>query len=441
MANDQLTGGRLTPTTYVWYLGSRYVISFDRVHENSRGMLAEVEVRLKKDNLLLHNEWQLNLKAEQSTSRFAQKINRRDNLNGEMDWEGWFKTIVNRTITSYRDGDPPVKLAAQQEVVPGWLLKDFVIDRGPTMFIGAPGTTKSALTLGIGTALTSGDSRVVRAEPLRTGPVLMADWELDAGIHRHRLGGMLRWLDLPPTAADDLHYKRMQGPLRSAADSMAKYIEKEGIIAVIIDSVGKARGTDPNDPLGAIDIFSSLDLLGVPGILVDHAGRQQTRSKRKDGMGAIYNDAYVRMAWTMEAVEMTDRTGVIATNWKNSFGRKRGTRTWAVVFEGNDMEISKMRFDKGQEARAARIDDEDRVAMWQHIKAYLGRNGASTVREIADALNTTTDSVRSTLNKRSMADPETGTVAHFEKQGRKWVVNPQSLFDPEDDDDALPTPF
>ncbi len=439
---DGLTGGRITPTTFVWRLGSRYEITIDRVHENSAGMRSETEVRYLGDGRLIHYDLQLNLKASRSISAFAKACAERDGSDSGMDWDGWIKTVVYRTITEYREGDPPVRLAREDEAVPSWLLQDFVIDRGPTMFIGAPGTTKSALTLGIGTAMVTGDSRIVRAKPLRTGPVLMADWELDAGIHRHRLGGLLRWLDLPPEAADDLHYKRMQGPLRSSADSLAKYIEREGIILVIVDSVGKARGTDPNDPLGAIDIFSSVDLLGVPAVLVDHAGRSQTRQRRRDGMGAIYNDAYVRMAWTMESEELPGgATGVVATNWKCSFGRKRGTRTWSVHFEGDDMQISRMRFDRGMDDRG-RIDDEDRVAMWQHVRSYLLRNGPSTVKEIADGIGRSQDSVRSQLNKRSVADPKTGTVAYFVKEGRHWSVDPKVLFsERSNDDEQYPDPF
>ena len=231
---------------------------------------------------------------------------------------------------------------------------------GPTLFIGAPGVTKSVLSLGIALAVTSGDSRVVRAEPLTTGPVLFMDWELSARMHRHRLAAMCRayGIDIPTGM---LHYRREHAPVDAGADAIKTFIVKEGIELVVVDSIGKARSSDPNDHAAAIRMFQAIDWFGVPSVLIDHSSREATKNKENRGMGAVYNDAYIRLGWSLTAAQSGNITNVTATNWKNNFGLKLDQRRWAVEFIGNGQRIDELRFHRaGRGARPGAHGDQGR---------------------------------------------------------------------------------
>ena len=111
-------------------------------------------------------------------------------------------------------------------------------------------------------------------------------------------------------------------------------------------------------------------------------------------MGAIYNDAYIRMAWSLTAKQSGRITNVKATNWKNNFGLELPVRRWAVQFTGEGQRIDELRF------TAPVGVPQDEMKTKDAIVYVLSEDGVVlTAAEIAEATGLNYETIRKALTR------------------------------------------
>ena len=394
---------------YELWAGDVASIEVTRIAEHRDTLKCEIEVRwhgpVPGPGLLHHGT--LNVLAARSVTSVANDCRERIDL---IDWAAYLKWATHRIKTIWREGDQPIRLANAGELVGSEILENFVSADGPTIFIGAPGTTKSVLGAGIALAVATGDSRILRIQPKQTGPVLYLDWELSPEMHKHRMAAMCRHhkIDIP----DTIHYRREYASLDSSAEFLRKYIVRHGIVLAIVDSVGKARGSDPNDGLSAIRFWQAVDSLRVPVVAIDHLSREAIKKDQARGMGSIYNDAYVRLAWRLDAWQDGKQTTVSATNWKNNFGLNYPKRSWKVVFDGEGQRISEMWFEEADASTVLNMawpTNTQPTTVDQVHEALASSSLPMTISALAEFTSLAEDTIGKTLRRSPERFANTGT--------------------------------
>ena len=77
-----------------------------------------------------------------------------------------------------------------------------------------------------------------------------------------------------------LRYQNVTGPLTDWIDDVAKYIAKEEIDLVVIDSLGQALGGVVNESENVIKLFQSVRELDATTLLIDHQGKGEDAAER-----------------------------------------------------------------------------------------------------------------------------------------------------------------
>jgi len=144
------------------------------------------------------------------------------------------------------------------------------------------------------------------AVPEKIGPVLYIDYEDDAYIHELRLGAIIDgagWEGDTPT----IHHLALTGSVRSSVKRIRKAVAEHEVVMIVLDSVGLARGADPNSAGDTIDLFKYLRDIGIPILAIDHV-RKEHIEKIKGGkvdpntvlaFGSQYSMSSARLAWFM----------------------------------------------------------------------------------------------------------------------------------------------
>ena len=95
-----------------------------------------------------------------------------------------------------------------------------------------------------------------------------------------------------------LRYQNVTGPLTDWIDDVAKYIAKEEIDLVVIDSLGQALGGVVNESENVIKLFQSVRELDATTLLIDHQGKGDDAAER-GAIGSSYKRHYARSVWEM----------------------------------------------------------------------------------------------------------------------------------------------
>lgn len=251
------------------------------------------------------------------------------------DFAGMLEQACFLSIKRWREGDPIINLWEVEDRPTGrWLIEPWVELGGPTTLFGDGGSGKSAFALDIALSVSSG-IRTVGEIPTQTGPILYLDWETDRYEHAGRLRRLASGLDAIGAQRNPVHYRRQSAGLIDSIMHLKKMVAQLGVVFVIVDSLGAARGGEPESAELTIRTFNAVREFGVPVLFIDHQAKN-AQDKTKP-FGSVYTWNLSRIVWSA-AREKTETDGSVLlglTNHKANNGRvgmKRGYRmTWGDV--------------------------------------------------------------------------------------------------------------
>lgn len=386
----------------------------DRIHQERDGLKCELTVTTSRAPMAgMLRQGNFNVSSPTTRSQWEKALDQR---MPEVDWYAAMEFLCALTLKRWRDGEPVVDLACVEprSGVP-FLLPPFIVDGAATVLFAEGGTGKSLLALAMGVSIATGID-ILDAEPTRLGPVLYLDWEWDKESHAERLLAICAGIGIKaPTGL--IHYRHEVAPIWEAAPAIRRTIAELGIVFVIIDSLGFARGGEPESADLTLKTFAALRTFGVPILCLDHVAKNAT--DKRYSFGSVYTTNAARMTWRAEALknEGESRIKVGLSNQKAN-GRFQKPRGFLI-----EMEID--RDDKLLSASFSATAPEDvpglskALPLADHIQAILLANrGAMTIEGIlsvldAEGASNSKESVRVTLYKNS---------TRFVKHGNEWGV-------------------
>jgi hypothetical protein len=202
-------------------------------------------------------------------------------------------------------------------------------------------------------------------------PVMVADWETDVDTDVEIVDAILAGAGIrerPP-----IFYRRMVASLPESAAIVRREIAHLGIGAFIGDSLGMARGGEPESADMTLRLFAAARSLGVPVLFTDHVTNREANDD-KNGAVKPFGSAYTwnssRLVWTMDKAQTEGEDSSITValvNRKRNNGRLLPRRGYRIEFEGEDDRLQAVHFRLADLVR----DYPEKATLRQRILAEL----------------------------------------------------------------------
>jgi RecA-family ATPase len=311
-------------------------------------------------------------------------------------WDELIEEFCSRVLEAERQGTPVVTLGNGLHRTGELMLVDpLLVDYKPTICFAQGGTGKSYLAVLLSVAVSSGID-VMGWSTKRSGKVLYLDWEADAEEVDMRVRRVANGLGVTPP---NILYRSMSRPLDDSADQIARTVEAEGVILVVVDSVGIASGSarehsDASET--AIRLFSAFRLLGCAVLAIDHVTGEDARNHNgaiAKPYGSIYKVNLARSVWELRGTN--DEHGdthlalyhrkVNAGRLHDAIGLRVEHTNDATLFQPEEVDDPSLVSGLTQSARIERVL----------------RDGAATAAAIATETGLTPSAVRVVLGRGS----------------------------------------
>ncbi len=361
-------------------------MTMDRLAEAKDGIQSEITVALTLGERpgLLHYA-RLNLLSTQTRSALVKALMAR--AEG-IDWAAALEQACLLAVTRYRTGEPVIDLrTVDLDNATRWRIRPFVEDAAATILFADGGTGKSLFGLALGVTQATGKPVLGQlvGEP---GAVLYLDWEADEVTHAERLDAICHGAQIKD-GIEAVLYRRMVASLKESISNVRRDIAQHQIKLVIVDSLGAAKGGEPEGADSSIALFTAARSFGCPWIGIDHITKAATSPTSGKGRpyGSTYTHNLARLTWSLEQADQQNDQGfsVALTNHKRNNGRLLPRQSFSVILE-NIPETDRLRC-----VRFTSIDAKKdaglaaKLPLKERIVAAMMR-GATTNKDLYEAL-------------------------------------------------------
>ena len=271
-----------------------------------------------------------------------------DELRG---WEAVVQEILSASLGSWFQGTSShadLESVDTQEIGAPFLLEPLVSSTGMTLHFSPPGTGKSMVALAIALSVATGYP-IFGATPQKVGPVVYVDFEDVKSTHDQRATAMLHSIGWEDGMPHIIHFK-VAGKFVDQISQIRSVVRKNKAVLVIVDSLGKARNTDPSDGDSTIKLTNAIESLGMPVLAIDHVTKADNKEIKTgkvthpDSMMAIgsqFSTAGARLAWFFQ--EMSDSTHLVKRfnihNTKHNLVAKQDARSLKMEITNDERQI------------------------------------------------------------------------------------------------------
>ena len=298
-------------------------VLIDRLREDRGDLICEMAVRaaIPPSNGLLRQA-KFNLSSATTRTAWIKDLKARQE---EVDWFAVIEQVCTLSLRRWRAGEPVVDLASvpprDREI---YLLPPYIVEGSVASGLFADGGTgKSLFALAAALSVATGEP-VLGVYPERMGPVLYLDWEWDAAAHSERLHALCRGAGIE-VPVDVIFYRHEMASILEAAAEIRKIITEREVVLVIVDSLGFARGGEPESAELTIKSFSVMRTFGVPVLYVDHVAKQAV--DKSHSFGSVYTRNSSRMMWRLDAGDSSNgvtHLGLVNTKYNVKANKTRG---------------------------------------------------------------------------------------------------------------------
>lgn len=373
----------------------------DRIHEERDGLKCEMSVSTSRAPYAgLLREGRFNLSSPVTRSQWQKAL---DERLPDGDWYAVLEQVCSLSTRRWREGEPVIDLAKvdARSGLP-FLLFPFVVEGAASILFAEGGTGKSLLALAMGLSVATGEEVLPGITPSRCGPVLYLDWEWDAESHAERLKAICAGagIEVPENM---IHYRHEMASASEVAPTLRRRIAELGIVFVVVDSLGFARGGEPESADLTLKTFAAFRTFGVPILCLDHVAKNAT--DKKHSFGSVYTTNAARMTWRADAVkEEGDNKIVVGLTNQKSNGRFQKARGFTVDMEiDEDDKLEVVRFTSTDPSSIPGLTKSSTLRD-QILGVLRANNGPMQVHDIATCLsaegtNVSNDTCRVTMNR------------------------------------------
>lgn len=333
----------------------------------------------------------LNLNSSSGKTQFRRDI---DKLFGpQYDWMRILNKAINLAQEAYLSQERGCDLYdvpdSTGEVM---LLAPLIVANGPTTFFGDGSSLKSYLLYRMALSMALGTKFCGMAAPRLTP--LIIDYEDEGPNVKRRMRRLGLGIDSSLTEVMGVHYWEAKGiPLVDQVDALKRYIERNGIGLVVLDSVAPACGGDPSDPQAVLEFFSALRQLGIPSLLIAHIDKGGNTQKP---FGSTFWHNESRRTWYVQRVQEEDSDDLDVGLYcrKANDGRKPSPMAFHVRFsedERGPVYIQQTSMERAPSELLASASTRTQV------RAVLGNGIKRTIKDIAEETGLSYSSVEREL--------------------------------------------
>ena len=374
---------------FSWCEGDEWVFKANMTHikESSRGELSgELTIEHEFKGTLL-DITHINLLSEISRTKIAKKLATRHNI---INWDFLIEQVCTITVKRYREGEPAQEIWPSEEdtLTPEYLLEPILYLNHPAVLFGDYGSLKSLTALAtayiIQLPYPNNPLGLITAE--EPNKCLYLDYEDDSSSFRKRWSALESGFG---QGAMPVFYLRMTAPLADSTEQVRHEIDKKGIRFLIVDSLGPAARGNLNDAEPAIRYHAALRQLGITSLTLAHTSKDQLSSK-KTIFGSVFFTNLSRSVWECKSLQETgeDEAIISLKNTKANLSRLHPPMGYKFNFTDNCITIART------DLRDTGLSSELPLSL--RIKDLL-RQGAMTVKDIAETLETNEPSARTVI--------------------------------------------
>lgn len=309
---------------------------------------------------------------------------------------------------AWREGEPFILLGDHDVPdAPPFLVERLLPENNSTVIYGDGQAGKSIAAMGVGLSVATGKPYGGVYKVKRPGPVLYLDWETSADDQAFRFRRLRQSFVGPEEDAPRLYYRRMTGALADQVDTLTEFCEKNGVVLLIVDSLGWATGDELKEAGPAIRVMDAARAIGRTTLFVAHVTKDEARKEGRPGRGGggggkatIFGSKFFELAarYTWEVIgtqnELDGSKTLKLHNRKANNVQRSQPVGLRVEFDGLSGPITITDINLAA--------DPTGPATLSHRLTTLLKGGAKTIAELAEATGSTPDSVGTTL--RRMAD-------------------------------------
>jgi len=346
---------------------------------------------------LLHSA-RFNIMSTVARATLARSLVQRD---PDLDWPAVLEGLCFLTRDRYREGEPSLDLRSFERVVTSRLfVAPFVERGGPTVLAAHGGSAKTRSACAIAVTAASGIPIIaeLHGEP---GPVLFLDYETDAETLDEIVTAICAGAGITEKPA--IHYRRMTASLYESAATIRREVMRTGAVLAVVDSLGPARGGDPNDAETTIRTFNAARSLTVPTLFTDHVNAADAASgDAKKPFGSTYTWNLARSVWMMERAQTEDENAITVAfvNKKRNNGKMLSRFGYKIAFDnGPDDSVLGITFTKADLSTIPGF--AERLPVRSRIVALLRTRSLLKIHEIAEELGIPADTVKKTVERNT----------------------------------------
>lgn len=400
--------------TAVWQEGLGYQagapegvsIGLSRLREQRGELTAEIAVRREGMHLL---QQRINLSSGQARSATAKALAGHP-FGGEgpgrnpIDWREILEQLSLKVLELERAGEDFEHVGTLPPQPSPPRIMDPYLPAGPTLMWAPQGVGKSTIAAAIVVSLETFTEVLPGWHPMTEARCLVLDWEASPGEWNNRLARISAGVGIAPPS---VLYRRPRRPLAELMESTAAVVDREQIGYLVIDSVEKAAGARAEGSTyeeKAERLFLAIDRIGVPCLLIDHVTGDDLRHGgarvTPKSIGSVLKGAWARATYDLKRDPETSTESAVQmlmTNVKVNDARRERPYEFAIRYEG-DEHSGPIRFER------SRLDSPELLAalpqadqMWR----VLVRDGAQSVKAIAEALDTSQATIRTIILRDS----------------------------------------
>lgn len=385
---------RLAPGLFEWTQGPIRLTIAD-VEAKGGELRAWVEVH-DAGRRLHYGDY--NLRGPRSVTSMASACSR---STAKIDWPTWLGECCYEAIHDTLEGEPPVELSAEDSAPPGWIVERLVGDVGATSLVGFGQTGKSLVALAAACTVCSGEDVWLGLEAPR-GVVLYLDWEADEKTHRWRLSQLCRGAGR--SCPRGIHYLRPRLPLARCVTAVARHAAQAGATLLIVDSVMLARGGEAFGAESTLALYSALDRIGIPSLLVDHRAKHAAENGDEGPYGSVSNFNSLRLAWGTRTIPTADGVDIRLKKVKANYHGRLEDHAWQLRFSDGNRTARFLTVDPATILKGGDASVTDRVLGALRHAGIGGMKAPDLAREVGSSES----SVR-------------GLLTRLKQQGKAWT--------------------
>ena len=375
-------------------------ILIDRVQEHRDGRIGVqilIETTAPGITPRLADE-HVNINAGRTRSALAKDLEQKypleESETASRGWEYIVESTCSMVLEHLRVGEPAVRLSLTSAAPVRWILNPLIADRKPTILYGPGGSGKSYFALFVAMLV----QNEVGSQPLNLFPseqrnVLYLDWETDREDTEARASLISDGLGIPHL--DPPLYRRCYSPLADDLSAISRIVSENDVGLVIVDSVAPACGGELGKEEVALRFYAAYRKLDVPGLLIGHVSKAEARAKRGGAtpFGSVFFENIARLTWELRV----RKDGEADLTEAGIFLRKTNITRRATPPIGFSLSVTDTQATFSSYSVPDGFGDEQ--SQPATIRDLLGREGAQTVKDVAEYLEVPQNQSRTILNR------------------------------------------